>query len=109
MATYKVANLLLRRKELQDKVDTLKSVNVPDWWETKVKRVNVSDTIDDVRLQIPLLEVRQITAALDWHSKQLRLVDAAIQQSNWTAEIELPEDVMQDYVESEALQKRSKR
>ena len=31
------------------------------------------------------------------HEKQLRLVDAAIQQANWTTEIEVGGTVMQDY------------
>lgn len=109
MATHKLAECLLRRKELQDKVVTLKSINVPDYWEIKAKRVKVSDSIDDLKLQVPLIDVKQVTAALDWHSKQLRLVDGAIQQANWTTQVEVADTVMQDYVEPKELQDRKKR
>lgn len=67
----KLAEALLRRKELQGKVDMLK--------------------------QITLLTASQVTHEYDWHARQLRLVDAAIQRANWTCEVVLDPAVMGDY------------
>ena len=95
----KLAEALLRRKELQEKVDQLQHIKQSDIAEMKVKRVNVADSIDEVTALVPKVSVAQITAAYDWHARQLRLVDAAIQQANWTAEIDVGDTVMQDYKE----------
>jgi hypothetical protein len=45
-----------------------------------------------------LLSSSEVTAAFDWHARQLRLVDAAIQQANWTTAINVEPTVMADYV-----------
>jgi hypothetical protein len=96
----KLAEALLRRKELQEKVDQLKGINAQkDLLEVKAARKNVTDNVDDVIVQVPLLLVSQVTHAYDWHAKQLRRVDAAIQQANWDTEIELDDQVMADYVD----------
>ena len=93
----KLAEALLRRKELQGKVDVLKQIKDKDLFEVKGKRVKVSDSFDDIVAQVPKLEASQVTAEFDWHSRQLRLIDAAIQQANWTTEIEVSDVVMSDY------------
>lgn len=103
MPQIKLAEALLRRKELQQKVAVLTSINVPDYWKVKVKRQAVSDSVDDVKAQVPLIDINQVTHALDHHAKQLRLVDAAIQQANWSTEIEVPDSVMADYLEPKEL------
>lgn len=95
----KLAEALLRRKELQGKVDVLKQVKNSDLFEIKAKRVNVTDSLDDIVAQVPKLTASQVTREYDWHARQLRLVDAAIQQANWTCEIEVDETVMSDFVE----------
>ena len=94
----KLAEALLRRKELQAKVDQLKTIKDKDLYEIKGKRTKVTDEIDDIVLQVPLLTSTEVTAAYDWHARQLRLVDAAIQQANWSVGIEVPADAMTDYV-----------
>jgi len=93
----KLAQALLRRKELQGKVEVLKRIDVRDLFEEKVARVNVADGIDEVTAHVPKLTASQFTAELDWHSRQLRLIDAAIQQANWTTEIETDDSVMADF------------
>jgi hypothetical protein len=95
----KLAEALLRRKELQAKVDVLKSIKDRDLFEVKARRQNVAEGIDDVIAQVPKLTVSQVTREYDWHARQLRLVDAAIQQTNWTAEISVADTVMGDYEE----------
>ena len=96
----KLAEALLRRKELNGKVDQLKQIKDKDLFEVKGKRQKVTDDIDDIVLQVPKLTASQVTAEFDWHARQLRLIDAAIQQVNWTAEVEVAESVLQDYVKA---------
>lgn len=93
----KLAEALLRRKELQGKVDVLKQIQDKNLFEVRAQRKQVTDSIDDIIATVPKLTARQVTAEYDWHARQLRLVDAAIQQANWTCEIEVQETVMADY------------
>jgi len=100
----KLATALLRRKELHNKLSTMLSPLKDEGikgrlFEVKVARKKVSEDIDDVMAQVPKIGIEQVTAAYDWHSKQLRLVDAAIQQANWTTEIDVDESVMADFVD----------
>ena len=95
----KLAEALLRRKELQDKVDVLRSIKDRDIFEVKARRQNVSEGIDEVVAQVPKVTASQVTREFDWHARQLRLIDAAIQQANWTTELEVKEDTMADYTE----------
>jgi len=95
----KLAEALLRRKELQGKVDTLKSIKQADLYEVKVRRQQVTDSVDDITAQVPKLTASQVTREFDWHCRQLRLVDSAIQQANWTTILEVQESVMADFTE----------
>ena len=95
----KLAEALLRRKELNDKVAQLKTINVQGLFEIKASRKNVTENIDDVVVKVPKITMAQVAAGYDWYSKQLKLVDAAIQQANWVTEIEVGNDVMKDFVE----------
>ncbi len=85
----KLAEALLRRKELQDKEK--------DLFEVKGKRAKVTDEIDDIVLQVPKLTLAEVTQEYDHYAKRLRLLDAAIQQANWTTEIEVDPCVNQDF------------
>ena len=94
----KLAEALLRRKELQQKVDQLRGIKDSDIVEVKTGRKPAHEGIDDIIAQVSKISIKQLTHAYDWHAKQLRLVDAAIQQANWTVEIEL-DGSMDDYVD----------
>ena len=96
MAEITLAEALLRRKELQAKVDQLKQINVRDMFEIKAKRQKVTDDIDDIVAQVPKLAAAQVTREYDHYAKALRLCDATIQQANWTAKVTVPDSVMQD-------------
>jgi hypothetical protein len=87
--SIKLAEALLRRKELAAKVEQLKALNVKDFYELKAKRVKVTDSIDDL--------VLQVTHEHDWYARQLRVIDAAIQQANWATEVNVDGTVMGDY------------
>ena len=95
----KLAEALLRRKELQGKVDILRTIKDKDLFEVKARRQQVADGIDDIIAQVPKLSVGQVTKEFDWHSRQLRLIDSAIQQANWTAEIDVNDETMKDFTE----------
>jgi hypothetical protein len=95
----KLAEALLRRKELNEKIDQLKQINKEGLFVVKAKRVKVTDDVDDVVASVPKITLAQVAAGFDWYAKQLRLIDAAIQQANWTTEIEVDQDVMKDFVE----------
>lgn len=95
--TTKLAQLLLRRKELQQKVDLLSNIKQHALFEVKATRKQVSDSIDDIVAQVPKLTASQVTQEFDWHARQLRLVDAAIQQANWQTDVSVPSEAMADY------------
>ena len=97
----KLAEALLRRKELQNKVSTLSQLNSEKLFEIKVQRKHATESMDDIVAAVPKIKASQITHALDWHSRRLRLVDAAIQQANWTTELDIDESVMGEYVDPE--------
>lgn len=102
MATkIKLAEALLRRKELQGKVNMLTQIKDKDLFEVKAQRKNVTENIDDIIAMVPKLTASQVTAEFDFYARQLRLVDAAIQQANWTVEVEIVDTVMGDYKKQE--------
>ena len=93
----KLAEALLRRKELQDKVSQLKDINHEELYQIKAQRKNVTENLDDIVAQVPKITLKEVTKGYDWHSRRLRLIDAAIQQANWLTEIDVDETTMADY------------
>lgn len=96
----KLAEALLRRKELQQKVDQLRHIKDSQLVEIKINRQQVTENVDNIVAQVPKVDVSQITAEYDYYAKHLRLVDAAIQQANWTTEIDLDDLSMKNYLET---------
>jgi hypothetical protein len=101
----KLAEALLRRKELGGKVEQLKAVRDKDLYEIKTRRQAIGEGIDDIIAQVPKITLSQVTAEYDFYARQLRLVDAAIQQANWTCDVPLSETVMMDFRDAEAAKK----
>jgi len=97
----KLAEALLRRKELQGKVDQLMQINTEALVARLNKRVNINDDWDDIMGTVPKVSAESITARRDFYARQLRLVDAAIQQCNWTTEIEVNDSVNGEFKESD--------
>jgi hypothetical protein len=93
----KLADALLRRKELEKKVKLLEQFKSSDFFEVKCQRRSISDQVDDITAMVPKLEVNQVTQELDFYSHRLRLLDAAIQQCNWTCDIPVDDKVWVDY------------
>jgi hypothetical protein len=101
LMNIKLAEALLRRKELTGKVTILAQIKQSNVFELKTTRKQVHEGIDDIVAQVPKLTASQVTAEFDWHARQLRLIDAAIQQTNWTTEVEIDPSVMSDYKQPE--------
>lgn len=93
----KLAEALLRRKELQEKVDQIRTIKDKDLFEVKARRQHISEGIDEVIAQVPKVELNQVTKEFDFYAKQLRLVDSAIQNANWNTGISVAETVMSDF------------
>ncbi len=83
----KLAECLLRRKELQEKLDRMKSVDVAAIYEVKVERRKVTDTVDDIIAKVPRITYADFQREYSFYARQLRLIDGAIQHSNWTVEV----------------------
>jgi hypothetical protein len=95
--SHKLAECLLRRKELQQKLDRMGQIDAKDLFEVKVQRKNVTENIDDVIAQVPKMTFSEFESEYRHYAKALRLIDAAIQQVNWTAEVEGVDKCFQDY------------
>jgi hypothetical protein len=95
-----LAEALLRRKELNEKVSRIAVVKDKDIYEVKTGRKKAHEGIDDIIAQVPKLELSQVTREYDHYAKRLRLIDAAIQQAHWTTELEVDSIVNDDFVES---------
>jgi hypothetical protein len=102
-----LAEALLRRKELTEKVAHLKQINQEGLFEVQVKRGRVTDSMEDLVAKVPKISLQQVTAAYDWHARRLRLIDAIIQQANWNTQVELKDEtIMDDYVDPYVEDKR---
>jgi len=95
----KLADALLRRKELQQKVDQVRGIKNADIFELKQERKQISQDYDDISATVPKLELNQVTKEFDYYANKLRLIDAAIQQLNWTADITVNDKVWVDFSE----------
>lgn len=94
----KLAEALLRRKELQQKLPVLTQFKQNQIvYEVRGQRLKVTDSFDEFSGTLPKLELNQVTAEYDHCARQLRLIDAAIQQVNWTAEVTVNDMVMEDF------------
>ena len=93
----KLAEALLRRKELGMKVMQLHQIKEKDLFETKARRIKVTESLDDITAEVPKLDAGQVTEEFDFYAASLRQIDATIQQANWTTEVEVPESSMLSY------------
>lgn len=103
MQNIKLAEALLRRKELQEQVDRLKRINEKDLFKVAVKRQKVTEDIDQVIASVPKVSFNQIDHAYNWHARRLRMIDLVIQTANHATVVEVDETVMADYKEDPEL------
>lgn len=96
----KLAEALLRRKELEGKLNTLRHFKDNQmFYEIRGQRVKVTEGMEELNANYPKLTASQVTAEFDFVAKQLRLIDAHIQQANWTTILNVDPMIMADYVE----------
>ena len=87
----KIAQALLLRKQLEKKVaqlEPIKKLGDDGIFETKVKRMNVSEQIDEVSIQVPKMTLSEVTADYDKYASALRKLDASIQKANWEFDVD---------------------
>lgn len=92
-----LAECLLRRKELQDKLQGIGNIKNADIYEIRVVRKKVHEGIDDVTASVPKLEFNQVSAEYNHVASQLRKIDAHIQRTNWTTELSGIDDLFVNY------------
>lgn len=98
MIKIKLAEALLRRKELQQKVEILSKIKENQLvYEIRGQRVKVTDGLEELNANYPKLTVAQVTEEYDFYARQLRLIDAKIQQANWTSELDVEESTVSSY------------
>lgn len=94
----KLAEALLRRKELSEKLNIVRQIKDTHLiYQIRNKRINVMDQIESLDADFPKLTLSQVTAEYDYIAKQLRLVDAIIQQANWTTVLQVDPMVMEPF------------
>lgn len=98
----KLAECLLRRKELQQKLDRMQPLHAnPDrFFQMSAQRVPIAQGVDleEIRAKVPKVTLGEFDAEYNHYARQLRLLDAAIQQANWTSEIAEVEKCFKDYI-----------
>ena len=95
----KLAEALLRRKELNEKVQQLKAIQASGLFEVKVQRKAAHEGIDDIVASVPKLDASQVTKEYDFYARNLRLIDASIQRANWETDVEVQKTTMDDFRE----------
>lgn len=90
----KIAEALLLRKQLQDKVEQLRPLKLKGEegiFELQTQRVNINENVDEVKLQLPKLTLKDVTRTYDHYAAELRKLDAAIQKANWSYDVDYAE------------------
>lgn len=98
MEEITLAEALLLRKELNGRVDQRRQIQQANLFEMVLKRQPVNDNVDDIQAQVPKLTAGQVTAEHDFYARNLREVDAVIQQANWNTKVEVKATNLADYV-----------
>lgn len=91
----KIAQALLLRKQLEKKVaqlEPIRQMGDNGLFETKTRRVNVTEQMDEVAIQVPKLTLSDVTAEYDKYASSLRKLDAAIQKANWEFDVDFADN-----------------
>lgn len=90
-----LAEALLKRKELQQKIERLGPIQNKDLYITRTGRKPAAEGIDDIIAQVPQVTLDEFTRSFDHYARCLRLCDAAIQKANWATTVDIPDEAMQ--------------
>lgn len=91
----KIAEGLLLRKQLAQKVEQLKAIKTQGdqgLLEVKFKRQPVQNqtdiALDELVAQVPKVSMKEFTKEFDMYAGELRKLDAALQKANWAYDID---------------------
>lgn len=94
----KLAEALLRRKELSEKLNVLRHFKDNQmFYEIRGQRNKITDGLDELNANYPKLTASQVTAEYDYVARQLRLIDGIIQQANWTTVLNVDPMIMEAF------------
>lgn len=94
----KLAEALLRRKELSEKLNVLRHFKDNQmFYEIRGQRNKITDGLDELNANYPKLTASQVTAEYDFVARQLRLIDGIIQQANWTTILDVDPMIMEAF------------
>ena len=94
----KLAEALLRRNELAEKLNNVRQIKDAQLiYQVRNKRIQVTEQVESLDVDYPKLTLSQVTAEYDFVAKQLRLIDALIQQANWTTVLQVDPMVMDTF------------
>lgn len=91
----KIAEGLLLRKQLEAKVKQLEPLKLQGEqgvYVFKAERLNAGENVDEVKMQIPRVELASITKEYDHYASELRKIDTAIQKANWAYDLDYKEE-----------------
>lgn len=91
----KIAEALVLRKHLEQKVEQLKPLKINGdngLFELRTERKNINENVDEVKMQVPKVQLKDVTAEYDKYSKALRELDTAIQKANWQYDVDVTLD-----------------
>jgi hypothetical protein len=94
VAPVKIAEALLLRKQLEQKVEQLRPIKLrgdEGMFETKVERRKVSEDVDEATIMVPRVNLSDITKQYDHYATELRKIDASIQRANWEFDVSYTE------------------
>ena len=86
----KIAEGLLLRKHLEAKVQQLQPLKLADprMFEVQTRRVNVTDQTDEITLNVPKVQLSDLTKEYDKYASALRKPDASLQKANWNFDLD---------------------
>jgi hypothetical protein len=103
MSQKTLSAVLLRRKELQDRLARMKPVmeatNRNSLFERQVNRAKIDQGVDEITVAIPKLTWSQFSSEYNLLSSQLRDLDGVIQQANWTTMVEVDDRAFKEHSE----------
>lgn len=91
----KIAEALVLRKHLEAKVKQLEPIKLQGdngLFELRSERRNIGENVDEVKFQVPKVELKDVTKEYDKYSKALRELDTAIQKANWQFDVDVTLD-----------------
>lgn len=91
----KIAQALLLRKQLEEKVQQLKPIKQlgdNGLFEIKTQRRQAAENVDEVTFQIPKVTLSEVTKEYDKFASALRKLDAAVQKANWEFDVDFTDE-----------------